>query len=36
MEKRKVVIIGGSHGGHEAAFEIFNRYYNVYVSLIEK
>ena len=36
MEKRKVVIIGGSHGGHEAAFEILNRYDNVDVTLLEK
>lgn len=36
MEKRKVVIIGGSHGGHEAAFEILNRYDNIDVTLLEK
>lgn len=34
MDKRRVVIIGGSHGGHEAAFEIFNKYNNVDVTLL--
>lgn len=36
MEKRKVVIVGASHGGHEAAFEILNHYQNVDVTLLEQ
>lgn len=36
MEKRKVVIVGASHGGHEAAFEILNHYSNVDVTLLEQ
>ncbi|MBD5431067.1 MAG: FAD-dependent oxidoreductase [Lactobacillus sp.] len=36
MEKRKVVIVGASHGGHEAAFEILNNYENVDVTLLEQ
>lgn len=36
MEKRKVVIIGASHGGHEAAFETLNRYQNVDVTILEQ
>lgn len=36
MEKRKVVIVGASHGGHEAAFEILNKYENVDVTLLEQ
>ena len=34
MDKRRVVIIGGSHGAHEAAFEILNKYNNVDVTLL--
>ena len=34
MDKRRVVTIGGSHGGHEAAFEILNKYNNVDVTLL--
>lgn len=36
MDKRKIVIIGASHGGHEAAFEILNRYDNVDVTVLEQ
>lgn len=36
MEKRKIVIVGGSHGGHESAFEILNHYQNVDVTLLEQ
>lgn len=36
MEKRKVLIIGASHGGHEAAFEVLNHYENVDVTVLEQ
>ncbi len=36
MDKRKIVIIGASHGGHEAAFEILNHYDNVDVTVLEQ
>lgn len=36
MDKSKIVIIGASHGGHEAAFEILNRYDNVDVTVLEQ
>lgn len=35
MENQKVVIVGASHGGHEAAFEILDRYKNVDVTVLE-
>ena len=35
MEKRKVVIVGGSHAGHEAAIELMDKYKDVDVALYE-
>lgn len=35
MEKTKVVIVGASHGGHESAIEILDKYENVDVTIFE-
>ena len=29
MDKRKIVIVGASHGGHESAIELLDKYNDV-------
>lgn len=31
MDKRKIVIVGASHGGHESAIELLDKYNDVVV-----
>lgn len=35
MDKRKVIIVGASHGGHESAIELLDKYNNVDVTVYE-
>ena len=32
MDKRKIVIVGASHGGHESAIELLDKYNDVDVT----
>lgn len=35
MDKRKIVIVGASHGGHESAIELLDKYNDVDVTVYE-
>lgn len=35
MDKRKVIIVGASHGGHESAIELLDKYDDVDVTIYE-
>lgn len=35
MDKAKVIIVGASHGGHESAIELLDKYDNVDVTIYE-